>query len=117
MQHIPVFISCLQRIASIVLTLGFTLLLSGAYLRSTISLSSIHEPVLVWHHPHPLAPPKNNTPILVAFSAVYAVHLVLSLLHAAPILPRVGLHTAAYASVIAGLGSLFAGLGLWNVLS
>ncbi|KAK7688782.1 hypothetical protein QCA50_008322 [Cerrena zonata] len=37
---IPVFVLCLQRIDSILLTVGITLILSGSYLRSSISLTS-----------------------------------------------------------------------------
>lgn len=122
-QHIPVFVSCLQRIAGIVVALGFGLLLAGAYVRSSVSLPpappspNIRPQPSLDLHPHPLPAPTSDAPLATAFALVSAAHLALALLHAPPVLPRVGLHTAAYVAVVVGLGSVFAGLGLWGVLS
>jgi hypothetical protein len=38
------------------------------------------------------------------------------MLHTPPILAWIGAHAAAYAGVVVGLGALFAGLGMWEIL-
>lgn len=87
---IPVFVSALQRIDAIILSVGLTLLLAAAYLRSSLAIT---------------------------LPAVLLVHLALALLYTPPVLPRIGVHTAAYVGLLAGLGCLFAGLGMWGALS
>jgi hypothetical protein len=107
-QKIPVFISTLQRLNSIVLSQGLNLLLSAGYLSSPISL------------PVPQTPPATtlptNRPFAITFPAVVLLHLLLSILHTPLVLPKIGLHTASYVGLIVGLGCLFAGLGVWKAL-
>jgi hypothetical protein len=105
LQHIPVFITALQRVASIIFALGVVLLLSAAYLRSAVSA-----------HPSTGRVPTTNTVLYITFPLTTAVHAALSVLHAPPILAAIGLHTAAYTSMIVALGTLFAGLGMWGVV-
>ncbi|KAF8890740.1 hypothetical protein BD779DRAFT_1516823 [Infundibulicybe gibba] len=94
--RIPMFISCLQRINCLFLSLGFNLLLSSAYLRSTFG-----APHLTPYH----SAPPNERPLLLAA------------LHTLPILPRIGVHTAVYVGLLVSLGTFFAGLGVWEALS
>jgi hypothetical protein len=117
-QRIPVFISCLQRIASILFALGSFLILSAAFLRSAVSYPITPSVLLVddldshrWHTP------RRNVALYIAFPILTVVHASLAVLHAPPVLARMGLHTAAYMSLVAGLGAFFAGLGMWEVLS
>ncbi|KAA1474090.1 hypothetical protein DENSPDRAFT_781042 [Dentipellis sp. KUC8613] len=121
--YIPVFITCLLRIASVVLSLGFTLLLSAAYLSAPISLSP--------YRPHSLlaffAPPvqlvahiplyDSNRAFYITFALVFLLHFFLSVLHTPVLLPRIGVHVVAYLGFLVGLGTVFAGLGLWDALS
>ncbi|KAJ7658505.1 hypothetical protein B0H17DRAFT_1096947 [Mycena rosella] len=88
--RIPAFIPCLQRINSLLLTIGLFLLL-GASLYGANRLA------------------------LVIFAA--ATHLLLAVLHAPWVLPRVGVHSAAYVGAVVSLGALFAGLGVWGGVS
>jgi len=105
--RIPVFLSCLQRIDSIIITLGITLILSATYLRSRISIS-------ISAQPPSLSP---NRQILVAFPLILLLNTFLSLLYTPLVLPRIGVHTTAYIGFLVGLGCLFTGLGLWRALS
>ncbi|KAI0062974.1 hypothetical protein BV25DRAFT_1803095 [Artomyces pyxidatus] len=104
--RIPVFVSCLLRFASIMLSLGFTLLLSAAYLSVPLSLNAAYIP-----------PSKTNGPFIITFILVFFIHLLLSLLHTPMFLSRIGVHVVAYVGFLVGLGSVFAGLGLWDALS
>jgi len=106
---IPVFISTLQRLNSIILSQGLNLLLSAAYLSSSMSL-----PV---RQKGPSVTLPTNRPIAITFPVIMALHLLLSILHTPLVLPRIGLHTASYVGLIVGLGSLFAGLAIWRALS
>ncbi|TFK48220.1 hypothetical protein OE88DRAFT_1647215 [Heliocybe sulcata] len=105
---IPVFVSCLQRVDSLILSLGLTLLLASAYLRSAISLP-IPPPL----HSHNL----NNHVFYIVAPIVVVVHLFLAVLYTPVVLPRIGVHTAAYIGVLVALGCLFSGLGMWGALS
>ncbi|KAJ7161083.1 hypothetical protein C8R46DRAFT_1285071 [Mycena filopes] len=87
--RIPAFIPCLQRVNSILLSLGLFLLLGASLYR-------------------------NPTP-LVALAA--ATHLLLAVLHAPIVLPRVGVQGAAYVGAVVSLGAFFAGLGVWGGVS
>ncbi|KAH9837737.1 uncharacterized protein C8Q71DRAFT_754227 [Rhodofomes roseus] len=104
--HIPVFVSCLQRIDSLILSMGHTLILSGTYLRSPLSFPDTDIPSMYKHYP-----------FAIGFPLVVLVHLSLALLHSPNLLPRVGVHTMAYAGFLVGLGMTFAGLALWGALS
>ena len=44
-------------------------------------------------------------------------HLLLAVLHAPVVLPRVGVQNAAYVGAIVSLGAIFAGLGVWGGIS
>lgn len=110
--HIPVFVSCLLRIASIALSLGFLLLLSAAYLSAPLSRSSLlfaassHPPIFT-----------TNGAFYVTFSLVFLLHFSISLLHTPMVLPKIGVHVVAYVGFLIGLGSIFAGLGMWGALA
>lgn len=105
---IPVFVSCLQRIDAFLLSLGFTLIVAASYLRSRISFpdASSNLPSIY-----------TNRTFVITFPLVVLVHLFLSLLHAPPVLRRIGVHTTAYVGFLVGLGSVFTGLALWDALS
>ncbi|KAI0354248.1 hypothetical protein OH77DRAFT_1496841 [Trametes cingulata] len=105
--YIPVFVPCLQRIDSFLFSLGFTLILSWAYLRSPLSFPADYDPPPIY----------SNRALSIAFPVVVLAHLFLSLLHSPPILPRIGVHTTAYVGLLVGLGGFFTGLGLWGALS
>jgi hypothetical protein len=107
-QKIPVFVSCLQRISSIILSFGITLLLSSSYLCAPLSrpdLSSLFFEEL------------SNGGFFWTFAIIFVLHTALAVLHTPLVLPRIGVHTAAYISLLVGLGCLFAGLGMWDALS
>ena len=106
-QYIPVFVPCLQRVDSFLFSMGFTLVLAWAYLLSPLSFPPGYEPPAIY----------SGRPLAVAFPLVVVVHVFLSLLHSPPVLPRIGVHTAAYVGLLVGLGGFFIGLGLWGALS
>ncbi|KAI9058762.1 hypothetical protein FKP32DRAFT_1614582 [Trametes sanguinea] len=106
--YIPVFVPCLQRIDSFLFSLGYTLILAWAYLRSPLSFPAGSDPLPSIYSNHALS---------IAFPVVVLVHLFLSILHSPPILPRIGVHTTAYVGLLVGLGGFFTGLGLWGALS
>ncbi|KAH9064371.1 hypothetical protein EDB87DRAFT_1319913 [Lactarius vividus] len=112
--HVPVFVSCLLRIASILLSLGFVLLLSAGYLTSPPAIF----PVLEKDGMTVSVPSSwSNGTFWGTFVAVCGVNWGLSLLHTPVFLPRVGVHVVAYLGLLVGLGTLFAGLGMWDALS
>ncbi|KAI0659588.1 hypothetical protein C8Q70DRAFT_985300 [Cubamyces menziesii] len=108
--YIPVFVPCLQRIDSFLFSLGYTLILAWAYLRSPLSFPPEYEPP---------GPPGmySSRALVLAFPLVVLVHVCLSVLHSPPVLPRIGVHTTAYVGLLVGLGGFFTGLGLWGALS
>lgn len=108
-QKIPVFVSCLQRIDSILLSTGITLTLSASYLHSALSIPSRDLSLL--------SIPTSNEPFIIAFPSILLLNLCLNLLHTPLILPRIGVHTTAYVGFLLGLGSFFVGLGLWGALA
>lgn len=107
-QKIPVFVLCLQRIDSILLTVGITLILSGSYLRSSISLSpsALSNPPL-----------SSNKPFFATFPSIVLLNTFLMVMYSPLVLPRLGVHTTAYIAFLVGLGTMFAGLGLWEALA
>ncbi|KAG6374113.1 hypothetical protein JVT61DRAFT_4757 [Boletus reticuloceps] len=107
---IPIFVSCLQRFDSIILSIGLTLLLSSAYLRSPLSVPVADSRII----PYPIISQK---PFMVTFPIVLLIHTSLSSLYTPMILPRIGIHTAAYVSVLVSLMCFFAGLAVWGALS
>ena len=104
------FVPCLLRIDSFLFSLGFTLILAWAYLLSPLSFPPATPDA-------PLPSIYSNHALAVMFPLVCIAHLFLSLLHSPPILPKVGVHTAAYVGLLVGLGMFFTGLGLWHALS
>ncbi|KAJ7750882.1 hypothetical protein B0H16DRAFT_847218 [Mycena metata] len=91
--RIPAFIPCLQRVNSLLLSVGLFLLL-GASLYGPNHLRR-------WG--------------LVALAA--ATHLLLAVLHAPIVLPRVGVQGAAFLGAVVSLGAFFTGLGVWGGVS
>ncbi|GJE88988.1 hypothetical protein PsYK624_050770 [Phanerochaete sordida] len=106
---IPVFVSCLQRIDSILLSTGITLTLSASYLNSALSL-----PISTNALTHP---PTSNRPFHIAFPCIVLLNLFLNLIYTPLVLPRIGVHTTAYIGFLLGLGTFFTGLGLWGALA
>lgn len=45
------------------------------------------------------------------------MHMVLAVLFIPPVLTKIGVHTAAYSSLLVALGFLFGGLAAWDVLA
>jgi len=107
---IPVFVSCLQRFDSIILSVGLTLLISSAYLRSPLSVPVADSTIITY-------PIISHKPFIVTFPIVVLIHSSLASLYTPMILPRIGIHTAAYISVLVSLMCFFAGLAVWGVLS
>jgi hypothetical protein len=60
--------------------------------------------------------PTTNASFYIMFSIVVIIHLALTILHTPMVLPRIGVHTAAYVGILVGLGCFFAGLGMWDAL-
>ncbi|KAJ7270620.1 hypothetical protein B0H12DRAFT_1320106 [Mycena haematopus] len=89
--RIPAFIPCLQRVNSLLLSIGLFLLLGASQFGLSVR----------WG--------------LVAFAT--ATHLLLAVLHAPIVLPRVGVQGAAYVGAVVSLGVFFAGLAVWDGVS
>ncbi|KAK7055515.1 hypothetical protein R3P38DRAFT_2847509 [Favolaschia claudopus] len=89
--YIPAFIPCLQRFNSLLLSVGLFLLLSASQIGANLRWSLI--------------------------GIATATHLVLAILHAPIVLPRIGVHGAAYVGSVVSLGAFFAGLGVWDGVS
>jgi hypothetical protein len=113
LQRVPVFVSCLLRVASILLSLGIVLLLSAGYLTSPLALPPTAEDLLRATIP----PSWSNSMFWGMFLGVCGINWCLSLLHTPVFLPRVGVHVVAYLGLVVGLGMLFAGLAVWDALS
>ena len=111
----PVFVSCLLRIASIFLSLGIALLLSAGYIASPLALSPKAEDGLELATIIP--PCLTNSLFWGTFLGVCVINWGLSLLHTPVFLPRVGVHVVAYLGLLVGLGMVFAGLAMWDALS
>ncbi|KAG1721956.1 hypothetical protein EDB19DRAFT_1859535 [Suillus lakei] len=123
---IPVFISCLQRFNSIILSIGLSLLLSAAYLRSPLSLPLSDQNQLFVHQSKTQSLSdqllmrsysSSHVPFIITTPLVLLIHAILAALHTPALLPRVGVHTAAYVGVLVGIMSFFAGLAVWGALS
>ena len=119
LPNIPLFLMFLQRLDSILLNLGLTLLLSAAYvlsalgvpLKTTAPAASVvlmrEGDGLTWAQVEAIAP---------MFMALVGVHFALSAIWTAGGLPRIGMHTASYVGLLVSLGCFFAGLGEWGAL-
>ncbi|KAJ3859864.1 hypothetical protein EV359DRAFT_50190 [Lentinula novae-zelandiae] len=117
--RIPAFISCLQRANALLFSLGVTLILSSAYLRSTISSMS-------WYSmntgPDVLSSDEylalySNHVLAIGVPVVTILQIVLSLLHSHLVLPKAGVHTVVYIGSLVSLGVFFIGLSVWDALS
>ena len=96
---------------SILLSIGFVLLLSAGYLGSP-------SPGLKKNAGIALVPPSwSKSTFWWTFVAVCGINWCLSVLHTPVFLPRVGVHVVAYLGLLVGLGTLFAGLGVWDALA
>ncbi|KIJ18098.1 hypothetical protein PAXINDRAFT_72054 [Paxillus involutus ATCC 200175] len=107
---IPVFVSCLQRFDSIILSVGLMLLLSSSYLRSPLSVPVSDSGVIPY-------PTISHSLFSITLPIVLFIHTSLSSLYTPLVLPRIGVHTAAYVSVLVSLMCFFAGLAVWGALS
>ncbi|KAJ3516302.1 hypothetical protein NLJ89_g1205 [Agrocybe chaxingu] len=143
--QIPVFISCLHRINSILSSLGVTLILTAAYMRSTLvsypppgspppttslSLRSFYSVIFNSGTPEPSDPstttsvssslhpfqPSNHA-LLLAFPGLLLIHAILSFMHTPWVLPRIGIHTFVYIGLLVWLSVFFGGLGVWEALT
>jgi hypothetical protein len=56
-------------------------------------------------------------PFIITTPLVLLLHASLAILHTPTLLPRVGVHTAAYVGVLVGIMTFFAGLAVWGALS
>ncbi|KAG8946911.1 hypothetical protein FRC04_011338 [Tulasnella sp. 424] len=127
--NIPVFISVLQRIDSILLTVGLTLTISSVWLTQLAAASEPSpSPADFFSGGGAVLQPHRHTQltsaeIQAALGRTFPTYLVLTLLHASlalmwtEALPRIGVHTASYAALLVSLGVFFAGLGWWGALS
>ncbi|KAG9022958.1 hypothetical protein FRB95_013926 [Tulasnella sp. JGI-2019a] len=113
--NIPVFISILQRLDSILLTVGLTLLLSSSYLsqlsHATPTSSSPISTTTTFQHEYYEA----SIQTLPTFSILVVLHTCLSVMWT-ELLPRIGIHTASYVGLMVSLGVFFAGLAGWGAL-
>ncbi|THH07599.1 hypothetical protein EW145_g3273 [Phellinidium pouzarii] len=112
--NIAVFIPLLQRLDSLLLSLGITLILAAAYLPPPPPApSSLFIPLqrssATIHHFTALS----HILLVPTFVLVTLIHAILGILHAPPALARIGLPAAAYASCMIGLALAFGGVGVW----
>ncbi|KAH7104707.1 hypothetical protein BKA62DRAFT_767759 [Auriculariales sp. MPI-PUGE-AT-0066] len=107
LPNIPVFVAALQRIDSIILAFGLTLLVGASWTRAVATRhheDHIHFNIVVLRD------------MLPTFAIVVSVHAVLSLLWAVG-LPRIGAPTVSYSALLVALATFFAALASWGVLS
>lgn len=137
-QQIPIFISCLHRINLILSSLGICLVLTASYMRSTFAYdysspagsspkrdlrNSSFFPPPAWTNPtnqsrqvvHKFTP--SNRALICSFFTLLVVQTMLSVMHTPWILPRIGVHTFVYVSLLVWLGVFFGSLGFWEALS
>jgi len=115
LPRIPIFLIALQRLDSILLSLGLTLLISSAYLRAWyLPAISPDLPIKFKKHWEVDWSEVKHTTIPV-FAIVVLVHSILSTLWMEA-LPRIGVHTASYVGLLVSLAAFFAGLGYWGAL-
>ena len=122
---IPTFISCLQRIDSILLSFALTLLLSSAYVRGVPATapSQDHGHLLQSSSTVSIITPTSQADVikqgllhaLPALGLVVVAHSALALLWTMW-LPRIGVHVASYAALLVALSLFFGGLASWGVL-
>ncbi|KAF9562887.1 hypothetical protein CPC08DRAFT_706404, partial [Agrocybe pediades] len=119
--RIPVFISCLHRINSILSSLGITLLLTGAYMRSTLvyhplptNLRDLGMSAFTMTLTAPFTPSNRLLNLMVP--PLLVLQTILAMMHTPWILPRIGIHTFVYVGLLTSLGLFFGGLGVWEAL-
>jgi hypothetical protein len=99
------------------LTLGLTLTIASAYLSQVVS----HPIVDSSEYDTPEWPPAPD--VKAALRATLPTFTALVILHASlavmwtEALPRIGVHTASYAALLAALAIFFVGLASWGALS
>ncbi|KAL0566700.1 hypothetical protein V5O48_015307 [Marasmius crinis-equi] len=93
---IPIFISCLQRVNSLLLSMGLTLILASLPTSTSSDASST---------------PKLILPLLIL------IQTLLYILHSELALPKIGVHTVVYVGFMVSLGMVFVGLGVWDAVS
>jgi len=110
--NIPVFISCLQRLDSILYAYGITLIISHRYLAElmTTRRRDPGDSSLPFDYPSAIAAAFPT--FIVLLSLTTAVNTMWALA-----LPNIGVHSASYAALLLALGLFFAGLGYWDALS
>ncbi|KAF9262001.1 hypothetical protein L218DRAFT_929923 [Marasmius fiardii PR-910] len=129
--RIPVFISCLQRVNSLLLSMGYTLVLSAVYIRSVAPTSHVPGSSSLYSSSSPtLFPsfssstssrPSFSKPPIDYLKLVVPVLIVLQfliyVLHSEVALPRLGVHTVVYVGLLVSLSLFFLGLGFWDAVS
>jgi hypothetical protein len=129
--RIPVFISCLHRLNAILSSLGITLFLTAAFMRSSLAYQFTPDP---HYNPpsfasaplggglspipiatHPFGP--SNRTLWCTLPPILVVQTLLAMMHTPWILPRMGIHTFVYINLLISLGYFFGALGLWEVLT
>ncbi|KAF9497362.1 hypothetical protein BDN71DRAFT_1588300 [Pleurotus eryngii] len=116
---IPVFLSCMQRLNSVLFSLGIFLLASSAYLRSPLSTSTLlpSPPNIIPTLNGESEQNQTNKSLFITLPLLILIHFALSSLHTPLVLPHLGVHTVVYAGLLVALGTFFAGLGVWEALS
>jgi hypothetical protein len=143
LPSIPLFLIFLQRLDAILLSLGLTLVLSAAYVASSLGAlggapaypgettapaiivrageiagvgdSGMHTSYLHIGAGEGLTSAQIWA-IAPTFVALVGVHFALGAMWTAGALPRIGVHTASYVGLLVSLGCFFAGLGAWGAL-
>ncbi|PPQ73807.1 hypothetical protein CVT24_007259 [Panaeolus cyanescens] len=131
--RIPVFISCLFRINSILSSLAMTLILTAAYMRSTFATYRPTTPptssaisfiqYIIPSHPNissiTQTQPENTDDsfLIYAFVSLLTLQSVFGMMHTPWILPCIGVHTFVYVQLVILLALFFGGLGIWEVLT
>lgn len=121
LPRIPIFLIALQRLDSILLSIGLTLLISSAYLRAwylpveSNPGSGLDAPSQKYKNDWELDWTQVKHTTIPIFSAVVFIHFLLSTLWIEA-LPRIGVHTASYVGLLVSLATFFAGLGAWGAL-
>jgi len=106
---VPIIISAIQRIDSLLASLGLTLLISSAFRHLPISYPPPTPP-----SPSPIIPPSRS--LALPFLFVLLIHTFLSMLWTPRVLPVIGIHTASFVALMLSIGCVFAGLWRWGVL-
>lgn len=116
--RIPVFVAILQRLDSVLLSLGITLTLGFAYMcdqsRARASPPDLIDLLSLAGRDHGIEPnPSHWHALLPTFIVLTSIHIFLGILHKSEVMSRIGVHAAAYIACLVGLGLVFAGVGMW----